>query len=138
MLLLSLIFLVIHHTHFFYGHFGYDDLHYAELAHELTKEKMDFTDHYSYRWPILVMTAISYQIFGISDFSSAIPAILISSGILFLMFGEFRKHPFAMLIAVLLFFMIRWNLFYTDKLMPDIFVSGFVFLAWISYTKFEP
>lgn len=135
LLLACIAALILHHASYFYGYFGFDDLHYARLSALLLDGHIDYSDHYSYRWPVLAFTSISYALFGISDLSSALPTLSLSFGILGGLAWLFRRQPFALLVSLLLFFAIRWNVFYTDKLMPDVYLSFFLFIAWICYVK---
>ena len=134
-LLLGIAILIIQNLYFFYGYFGYDDMHYAKLSYTFLNGTLDFSNHYSYRWTILFLTTLSYHIFGISDFSVALPSLALSCGILGLMYLTFRHNPFILAMSILLYFSVRWNIFYADKLMPDIYVSFFLFTAWLSYDK---
>lgn len=136
-LTLAIVTLILNHYYFFYGYFGYDDMHYSKLSYLLLKGESDFADHYSYRWTILYLTALSYYFFGISDFATAFPALMLSFGILFLIFINFKDSVFLLISTLLLFFSIRWNVFYTDKLMPDMFVSFFLFTAWLSFVRWS-
>lgn len=133
--LLSSLLVITHHFYFFYGYFGYDDLHYAKLSYHLLEGKLDFSDHYSYRWPVLGLTALSYALFGVSDFATALPALLLSCGLLGLICWTLRRDVFALSVTLLCFFSVRWNVFYTDKLMPDLYVSFFLFVAWCAWQK---
>ena len=138
LLLAVLLGLVGHHAYFFYGHFGFDDLHYAELASELLRGRVDFANQYSYRIVPIGLTALSYAAFGISDWSSALPALLASAIILFIFFRLFQFAHFWMLVlALVAYFGMPWNLFYSDKLMPDIFVSAFCFGGWAAYVRYR-
>lgn len=91
LLIISCI-VVIYHLFGYTGHFGYDDLHYAELASDLLKGSVNFEDHYAYRFPVVLATALSYLIFGISDFSSSLPALFISLSILLIVFSLLREQ----------------------------------------------
>lgn len=135
LILLSVIaFLFVNHGLFFYGHFGYDDMEYARLSHDLLQGNLNWDNHYSYRLSILGLTGLSYGVLGINDWSSALPALLLSCIILYLFYRHSKDHPWYVFVMMLIFyFAIRWNVFYSDKLMPDIYVSAFVFLAWYSY-----
>ncbi len=133
----SLGVLLLHFSYCFYGHFGYDDLHYARLAAALSEGRWDATDHYSYRLTLLLPTALLYRWLGVSDLASALPPLLMSAVILWVLYGRHGGSPKGYLLAVLLYFSFRWNLFYADKLMPDIYVSGFAFLAWDRYARSE-
>ena len=138
LLLAVLLGLLGHHAYFFYGHFGFDDLHYAELANDLLHGRSDFANQYSYRIVPIGLTALSYAAFGISDWSSAVPALLASVLILYVFYRLFRYVHFWMLVlALVAYFAMPWNLFYSDKLMPDIFVSAFCFGGWAAYLQYR-
>jgi hypothetical protein len=126
---------VVHHLGFFYGYFGYDDIYYARLADRLLDGNVDYTDHYSYRWTVLLPTAFSYYLFGVSDFSTALPSLLVSVGVLGLLYRQFKASAWVLGITILLLFSVRWFVFYTDKLMPDVYVSFFLFWAWSVYDR---
>ncbi len=128
--------LAISHIYYFYGHFGVDDMGYARLAFDLSQGNYDWGNHYAYRLSILALTALSYTLFSINDLASGLPAMLLSLGIVYLLFDLHRDAKLGtLLIALGLYFCVRWNLFYADKLMPDIYVSAFVFFSWWSYQK---
>lgn len=123
LLIISCI-VVLYHLFGYTGHFGYDDLHYAELASDLLKGSVNFEDHYAYRFPVVLLTALSFLIFGISDFSSSLPALFISLSILLIVFSIIREQGLKVLIIGLsLSAFSNWFLFYSDKLMPDIYVA---------------
>ena len=128
--------LVLHHLLFFYGYLGYDDLHYAELADALNRGQFDLANPFSYRVVPLALTALSYRIFGIVDTASSLPALLATGGILYGFYYVFRDRPPWMLaLALLFYFGMKWNVFYSDKLMTDQFVSAFGFGAWVAYWR---
>ncbi len=140
-ILLIFIFLVVlYHIFGYTGHFGFDDLHYAELANDLLLGTIDFEDHFSYRLPVILFTALFYLIFGISDLGSSFPAILITISILLIVFNILREQgPGVLFIGLLLTTLSNWFLFYSDKLMPDIYVALSVIwaLAIIHRHKFK-
>ena len=106
------------------GHFGYEDIHYAELAHNLLNGEVDYGDYATFRLPVILLTALFYSLFGISDLTSALPAMLASASILLILFQVLRKEGSAVLfIGLGLTTLSSWFLFYTDKLMPDIHVA---------------
>ena len=127
---LSLVFLV-HHFCFFYGHFGYDDMHYARLSHNLLNGNWDMSDHYSHRLSVISLTALSYSIFGITDFASGFFPLCMSLAICLMILHALNRYGLLIqLIGLSLYFIYQWNLFYSDKLMADIFVSFFMTLAY--------
>ena len=134
LLLFAIVGLFVHHAYFFYGHFGFDDLTYAEMADRFRQGRVDYSHPFSYRIVILGLTGLSYDLFGINDWASALPALGFSSFILCAFYLVFRRAAWWMLpLALAAYFGMRWNLFYSDKLMGDIMVSGAAFGGWVSY-----
>lgn len=125
--------LLLLHAYYFYGHFGYDDLHYAELADKLNRGQFDPANPFNYRIVPLALTALSYRLFGISDWASALPALLASGLILHLLYRTFRAATWLVALALLLYLALPWHVFYADKLMTDSFVAAFGFAAWLAY-----
>ncbi len=137
-LIISFFFLLLISNHLFgyLGHYGYDDLHYAELSYNLTKGQFDSGDHYSHRITILFATAISYVIFGVNDFASSLPALVLTIGIMMILINILKNESDEMLFLALSFTLLSgWFLFYSDKLMPDIYVAFGVMLALFAYFK---
>lgn len=123
-LLIFIIIVVLYHIFGYTGHFGYDDLHYAGLANDLVHGKVDFEDHYAYRLPVILFTSLFYLIFGISDLTSSLPAILITIAILIIVFNILRERgPMTIITGLSLVTLSHWVLFYSDKLMPDVYVA---------------
>lgn len=119
----AILFIIFFHIFGYIGHYGYDDLHYAEIAHNLLNGKIDFGDHYVFRVPIIFMTALSYSLFGISDFSSALPSILVSTLILIIVFQVLKKkNVITLILGLSLTILSNPFLSYSDKLMPDIYI----------------
>lgn len=129
-LLLFTLLLILHHAYSFLGHYGFDDLHYAQLAKALLQGKLDFSDHYSYRFAVLVPIALCYGLFGVSDWASALPALVAAGLVLWLVLRALRQEsPWVILIGLGLTACSNWFLFYSDKLMPDIQVALALMLA---------
>jgi len=124
-ILLIFIFLVVlYHIFGYTGHYGFDDLLYAKLANNLLHGSVDFEDHFAYRLPVILFAALFYLIFGISDLSSSLPAILVTITILIIVFNILREQGLKVLVIGLsLTALSNWFLFYSDKLMPDIYVA---------------
>ena len=122
--------IIAHHFIGYLGHYGYDDMHYARLAHDLNLGKFNPQDHFSFRITLLGLTALSYRLLGVNDLASSLPSILVSIGTLVLVFMVLKKKkPAVIAIGLSLFSLNLWGLFYSDKLMPDSFVTFFVFLC---------
>lgn len=125
-----ILFLIAHHLYAFFGHYGYDDLHYAQLAKNLLQGEFNHGDHYSYRFAILLPTALAYAVFGVSDGASALPPLCCSALILWLVFRALRQEsPLVLALGLALTACSDWLLFYSDKLMPDIYVAFALILA---------
>ncbi len=135
-LLAFALYLLLGHFRYYYGHFGVDDMVYARMANDILTGQIDWSNHYSYRWTINGLTAFAYAVFGINDHSSALPSLLMSIGIAFGILMCLRERQWYVgLAAIGLYCLFQWNVFYADKLMPDIYVSAFVFLAWYAYRQ---
>ncbi|WP_159518783.1 ArnT family glycosyltransferase [Sunxiuqinia indica] len=130
--------LILHHSWGYLGHFGYDDLHYAKLANDLTNGIFNAEDHFSFRITLIGLTSLSYQLFGINDFASALPALLVTIVSSLLIFFILKKEkPAIITIGLALFSLSSWTLFYSDKLMPDSFVAFFALLTVFFIFQFK-
>jgi hypothetical protein len=122
--------IILYHFFCYTGHFGYDDMEYSKLSVELLRGHFDSSNHFSFRFPIIILTALSYKVFGINDFAGSIPPLIISCSILWIVYLSLKNASNAVLIAGLgLCCFSNWFTFYTDKLMPDIYVAFSVSLA---------
>jgi hypothetical protein len=100
-------------------------MNYARMASEVLEGSLELgDDHFAYRWSILGPTALSYYFFGINDFGSAIPALVITFLTLLMVYGA-TKHlsVTTTIVAQALYVLTAWSLFFSDKLMPDIFTA---------------
>jgi hypothetical protein len=137
-----ILFGFIYHSLAFTGLQNLESLYYAELAHDLIHGQFEHINGYS--WTIILFTALSYKLIGINDLASALPAMLLYSGILFIVYKQLRDESVVVLITGLaLTALSEWFLFYSDQLMPDIYVafaicSALYFFAQISYDKGRP
>ncbi len=130
--------LILHHFFAYLGHFGYDDMHYARLAHDLTNAVFNPEDHFSYRLTLVGLTSLSYRLFGVNDFASSLPSLLVSALSLLLVFIILRKEkPAILVIGLALVGLNFWTLFYSDKLMPDPLVAFSVLLAIFLIFEFK-
>tara|TARA_R110001592_G_C13182829_1_gene751139 strand:- start:1421 stop:3487 length:2067 start_codon:yes stop_codon:yes gene_type:complete len=136
--LLFIFIIFLHHFFGYLGHYGWDDMHYALLAQNFLEGTLPFDDHYSYRWPTIILTAISYKLFGVNDFSSALPSILVSVGILSIVFYLLKKKSsWVLFIGLSILTLSNWFIFYTDKIMPDIYVAFFVLCSVYIYYHYK-
>lgn len=123
-------FIIVYHFFGYTGHFGYDDLHYARLANDFKNGIVDYNDHFTYRTPVIVFTSISYLLFGVSDFASSLPALIISVLVLLMVFTLLKERGNrTLIIGLALTTLSGWFLFYSDKLMPDMYVAFSVLCA---------
>ncbi len=130
---------IIHHYFGYFGHYGYDDMLYAEIAHNFTQGLFMFDEPFAHRFPIILLTALSYSIFGVSDFSSALPSMIVTVFLLYLVYDilkTFGKLQLFLGLSLTLF--VHILLFYSDKIMTDIYVAFFLFLSvyWVNQYRF--
>ncbi|PHI21156.1 hypothetical protein CEQ90_03815 [Lewinellaceae bacterium SD302] len=132
-MLISCGLVVVYYNWAYFGHFGYDDMQYALAAKELLNGNFDAGDHFAYRIPVVWATAAAYYIFGISDFASALPAILITWVILWGVYRVLRPSGNYVLAAGLsLSLLSGWILFNSHMLMPDQHVAAGIIMALVS------
>jgi len=120
-----IIFLFVHHFWGFGGHFGWDDMEYAQLAHQWANGTFHISEnHFSYRFPVILFTGIAYKWFGVNDFSSALPALIISILILLIVYKLlFHRDSRIIITAFVITALMPSFLFYSDKLMSDMYVA---------------
>jgi 4-amino-4-deoxy-L-arabinose transferase-like glycosyltransferase len=135
-----LILLICVFSIFFYyffgneGYYGWDDMEYAKLSYNWAKDNFDISDnHFSYRIPIIFFTGIFYKLFGVTDFVSALPAIIISIILLLLIYivvyhNDTRVVITALVVTTFMPYFIR----YSHKLMVDIYVTFGIFASFVS------
>ncbi len=117
------------------GHFGYDDMQYAELATNLLNGNIDFDNHFTYRLTVIV-TALSYKMFGINDFASSLPSVLLAIITLFVVYLILKTKGFVVTaFGLLLTISAHWMLSYSILLMPDIYVVAFTTIAMFAYYR---
>ncbi len=139
-LLLAIGCIFLFHHFAYIGHYGYDDMNYARIANDINHGAVDNSDHFTFRWAITTPTALCYKLFGINDLSSSLPSMIYASLILLIVFITVRKLSLAAVsISLALSIFTSWNLFYSDKLMPDtalaFSVVAIVFVLY--YFKFQ-
>lgn len=120
---------VLHHLFGYLGHYGFDDMEYARVAARLANGEFDAGNHYSFRITLVGLTALSYKLFGINDWASALPPLIFFIGTLVLIYRILKDESGPILtIGLALFSLNNWTFFYSDKLMPDVAVTFFAFL----------
>ncbi len=126
LMILMAVFLV-NHLFGFFGHYGYDDLYYAAKSHQVLTHTFSLgNDHYNYRWVTIFLTALAYRLFGINDHSSAVMPVLFTLLTAYLV-ARCVANKWQACLAVFLFGLYSWTLFYADKIMPDVYVAFFFF-----------
>lgn len=136
----ALLVLLAYHFFGYIGHYGVDDMLYAKLANGWNNGTLDLNEHFAFRLPVIVLTAWSYKLFGVNDFASSLPSLLFSVGIILMVFQALKSKGNVLLSLGLVFTLLNeWFIFYTDKLMPDMYVAFSVFgsLYVIQHYKFE-
>ncbi len=128
------IFVILYHVFGYFGHFGYDDMTYARIAKNWIDGQLIFDNAFSYRFTIISSTALSYLILGVNDLASALPPMLVSISILFIVYYLLKREgTMQTILGLTLTLSINAFLFYTDKLMPDIYVALFLILTLFFY-----
>lgn len=137
-LVFFVVFVIIYRVFGYTGHFGYDDMEYAEIAANFLNGTVDFDNHFTHRFTIILATALSYKLFGINDVASSIPSILVTIGILTVVFALLRKRGFMpTFFGLAVTALTNHTMFYSNKLMPDIYVALFVVLAVYFYYQYR-
>lgn len=120
------------------GHFGIDDMQYAEIAANILNGEVNYDDHFTFRFTIIAATALSYKLFGINDFASSLPAMVLTFLTLISIYSVLRKYGFwTTLMGLALATTSQWILFYSNKLMPDIYLVFFTILAVCTYYRYR-
>ncbi|MFA6402397.1 MAG: glycosyltransferase family 39 protein [Salinivirgaceae bacterium] len=137
-LLVRISSIIIYHIFGYIGHYGYDDMEYAKLASDLNNGFIDYNNHFTFRLPIILLTAISYSFFGVTDFASSLPPIITTISIQLLVFLALKnKGTLTLILALALTTFSNWFIFYSDKLMPDIYLVLFVMLSLFIIQKYK-
>lgn len=128
-----LLFFMVYHAWAYAGHFGYDDMLYARLSHGILQGNWDLSNHFTFRWSVLFPTALSYRLFGVSDFSSALPAWLSSWVAVGVVLWSLRRYGWPVALLGIGFVLLHyWTLYYSDKLMADIpMATGVTVAVWL-------
>ena len=134
-------FLYIHHFYGYFGHYGFDDIMgYAYYGKIWADGEVFFLndDFFSYRWGFIGITSLFYALFGMSDESSAIAPSLVLLATVLLIFRILKGHNIKIgVIAVLIYVLDNWTMYYSDKLMPDTMVALMTFVAFAIIYNFR-
>lgn len=121
--------LVFQHLFAYTGHFGFDDLNYAELAHAFFQKQPIWDNTFTFRFGIVVPLGILYWLFGVSDGISVIFPMLVSLGLLLLVYDHLKGETYKTWIATAILLSNTWITFYSDKIGVDIPITFFILLA---------
>lgn len=118
------------------GHFGFDDMHYARLSAQVASGTFATThDHYTFRWPLILLNGAVFYLLGISDYTAAIvpiTATLATAGMVWRM-GRHLSLT-ARVFAVFMTAWSEWIFFYSTKIMPDILILlAATAMLWLWY-----
>lgn len=121
--------LIVNHFLGYTGPFGFDDIEYARLGYLIFNGQPDWTNPFIFRFGIVVLNGIFQYFFGINEHIAAIYPLLISLGILIIVFSHISTGWLGKLIAGALLLASPWMLFYTDKISADIPIAFFILLS---------
>jgi hypothetical protein len=134
-------FLFVHHFYGYFGHYGFDDIMgYGYYAKKWADGELFFLneDFFSYRWGFISLTGFFYALFGMSDNTSAIAPSLVLLGTVLLIYRVLRKEKRIVgVVAVLIYALDNWTMYYSDKLMPDTSVALATFAAFTIIYNFR-
>jgi hypothetical protein len=127
-------FLFVHHYAGYFGHYGFDDIMgYGYYGKKWADGQWFFLneDFFSYRWGFISLTGFFYALFGVNDDASAITASLVLLLTVLLIFKVLKKEARIVgVIAVLIYILDNWTMYYSDKIMPDTSVALATFAAF--------
>jgi hypothetical protein len=142
-LLIYISVVIIYHLFGYIGHFGFDDMNYAKIASNLNLGITDYDNHFTFRTPIILLTALSYQLFGISDFASSLPTMIITIITITLVYKALENQNIrTIIIGMALTTLSNWFIFYSDKLMTDMYIvlsvmASLLTLYWYKYKSLK-
>lgn len=122
---ISIIFIVAYNIIYFQGYFGYDDMEYAQLAKQVINGDFEISSNtFSARWVIIYLLALSYKLFGINEFSSSLPSLLMTISSVLILFSWLKHKQLNYIILAITFFITDYyTLFFSGKIYPDSFVT---------------
>lgn len=127
-------FLFVHHYAGYFGHYGFDDIMgYGYYGKKWADGQFFFLneDFFSYRWGFISLTGFFYALFGVNDDASAITSSLVLLLTVLLIFKVLKREARIVgVLAVLIYVLDNWTMYYSDKLMPDTSVALATFAAF--------
>ncbi len=135
----SFIFIWLYFFFGYEGHYGWDDMEYAQIAYQWATGNFSLSDnHFTYRHPVIILTGLCYKIFGLNDFASSLPAILLSMFIIFLVYLVLIKNDTRIIItAIITTLLMPFFIMYSHKLMGDMYVATGIFGSFVSYYLYK-
>ena len=121
--------LIFQHLWAYTGHFGFDDLNYAELAHAFFQKQPIWDNTFTFRFGIVIPLGVLYWLFGVSDSVSIIFPMLVSLGLLLLVHDNLKGETYKTWIATAILLSNPWITFYSDKIGVDIPITFIILLA---------
>jgi hypothetical protein len=133
-----MIYLLCRHYFLFTTHFGFDDMHYAKLGHDVATGNFTLAnDHYGYRWGFIFPIGLCYWLFGIDDLSSGLTSMVAMMAMAYGMWRLSGQWPlWSRCLGAVFLLAYYWTGFYADKLMPDVPAAAAVFGASYFHHRF--
>ncbi|NJL74134.1 MAG: hypothetical protein HC892_02920 [Saprospiraceae bacterium] len=137
LLALAIAMMMVHFQFFHGGYFGYDELEYCHLAHQLIRGDFEHSNNlYAYRYVGFLPLAGSYILLGVNDFANFIVTVVAAIAILFFVLKLLPSVGFfAKGLSVLLLICNPIHLLYLEKPMPDVWVELGFLLCFYSYYR---
>lgn len=140
LLLIACCSLLVTHVLFAHGgYFGNDDMvyaYYSASAGHSVAPACDNCTHFELRWIPVFVTAFFYEIFGLSDTSSALFSVLSIVSIAVIVYAMLRKEKLLVVgAAFALLFLNHSTVFYAHRLLADTGIAAFNFLAYYCYHR---
>lgn len=120
------------------GLYGIDDIEYSNLSYKWANGQFKLSDnHFTYRTPLIIFTGIIYKLFGPSDFTTALPSIILILIICLLIWKILScKDTRVVLTAISIFAISYPVIIYSNKPMPDIYIAFFILLSLFFHYKY--
>src|SRR3989338_6989554 len=139
-LIVIVLFAILLRLAFFSGVDTSDSVYYAKSANDiLNKQFPSETTQLNARIGLLIPVSISYSIFGVNDFSSALFPLLISifGVIVIFYFGKFLFNEKVGLVAAFLLSFFPLDVLYSTRLLSDLPSAFFSGLSIFLFLKAE-
>lgn len=128
------VLLFVHVFFLFCAFYGNDDINYARLGADVFYGRFSHSDidHFPLRWVTIFAAAVSFKLFGFTEFAIAVFSLscFIATAVLI---RKVERNPVALFYAYVLFFLSFSVIFYSHRLLPDAGICLFVFVAYCAY-----